>query len=339
MKNFYDRYSTRYYCDRCGTPIEIESDSFYEFVGIEDSNFWCPSCEDLPKAEIFGTPARDLPKELYLPKGFVCRVVPLAEPDDVKNWSIIYRPFSIRSFLRQYIDWLIRQQVSNICDFSSHFTAGASFDPDSQMYTTQLDYLISDVCDSRPCAFMQTNAIKPIDPNCQIMTMLCKTKGPYGLCETGDEAMILKRYLSINGGQHYPMLIPQPTLLKGKKRPDFLCFVPLSKFQYQKVIILVDRPGKKPEDIREETRLYEQLGYMVRRIEIELASRSYFIEARRLSNWIESIPRGAHRPPLASFRKTVENPTSWAKVLSEDPEFCREIEQGVFEDGTMGKFL
>ena len=93
MKEFYDRYSTRYYCDRCGTPIEIESNSFYEFAGVEDPNFWCPSCEDLPQAEIFGTPAKDLPKELHLPKGFVCRIVPLAEPGDVKNWNIIYRPF------------------------------------------------------------------------------------------------------------------------------------------------------------------------------------------------------------------------------------------------------
>jgi hypothetical protein len=135
------------------------------------------------------------------------------------------------------------------------------------------------------------------------------------------------------------MLIPQPALLKGMKRPDFLCFVPLSKFQYQKVVILVDRPGKRPEDIREETRLYEHQGYLVRRIEIDPASRNYFIEARRLSNWIESIPRGGPRPLLSSFRKTVENPIAWAKVLSEDPGHRREIEQRDFEDGTMGKFL
>jgi hypothetical protein len=59
------------------------------------------------------------------------------------------------------------------------------------------------------------------------------------------------------------MLIPQPTLLKGQKRPDFLCFVPLSKFQYQNVAILVDRPGKDPDEIWKETKLYEDQGYIV----------------------------------------------------------------------------
>jgi hypothetical protein len=149
----------------------------------------------------------------------------------------------------------------------------------------------------------------------------------------------LKRYLSLNGGQHYPMLIPQPSLLKGMKRPDFLCFVPLSKFQYQKVGVLIDRPGKEQEAIQKETRLYESQGYIVRRIEIDPASKNYFVAARKLSNWIESIPHGGPRPPLSSLRKSLENPISWAKVLSQDPDQRSEIEQSDFKDGTMGKFL
>jgi hypothetical protein len=136
--------------------------------------------------------------------------------------------------------------------------------------------------------------------------MLCNTQGAHGLCETWDEAMILRRYLCLNGGQHYPMLIPQPSILKGKKRPDFLCFVPLSKFQYQKIAVLVDSPGKQEDALNKETRLYESQDYIVRRIEINSSSKNYFLEARKLSNWLESIPRGGPRPPLSDFRKSIE---------------------------------
>ena len=290
-------------------------------------------------AVTFGTPARDLPQELSLPKGFLCRNVPLAEPADVKNWNVIYRPFSTRSFLRQYIDWLLLQREVSGCTLTSHFTAGATFDPESQAYTANLDYLISDVCDSRPCEFLQTNSVKPVDVNCTVVAALCDIRGPHGLCQTGDEAMILKRYLALNGGQHFPMLLPQPTLLKGQKRPDFVCFVPLSKFQYQKIAVLVDRPGKDPREVWKETKLYEDQGYLVRRVEIDPSSKNYFIEARRLSNWIETIPRSGARPPLSSFRSKIGNPLSWARILAEDPQQRLEIESGHFEEGTMGKFL
>ena len=182
MKAFYDRYSTRYYCDRCGTPIEVESESFYWFSGPDNPGFWCPVCEDLPMAVMLGTPARDLPQELSLPKGFLCRNVPLAEPADVKNWNVIYRPFSTRSFLRQYIDWLLPQREVSGCTLTSHFTAGATFDPESQAYTANLDYLISDVCDSRPCEFLQTNSVKPVDVNCTVVAALCDIRGSLTDC-------------------------------------------------------------------------------------------------------------------------------------------------------------
>lgn len=102
--------------------------------------------------------------------------------------------------------------------------------------------------------------------------------------------MLLRRYLTVTGGEHYPILISQPSVFKGRRRPDFVCFVPYSKFQYQKVVVLVDRPGKEPGIMAEETAEYQEAGYKVKRIEFGSRRTSYYKEARELANWIESIP-------------------------------------------------
>ena len=100
--------------------------------------------------------------------------------------------------------------------------------------------------------------------------------------------MILQQYLILTGGVHFPMLIPQASILKGKRRADFLCFVPLTKFQYRKIAVLVDRPGKKPSELRLENTDYESEDFVVRRILIDRKN-SYFKIARELVNWIEAL--------------------------------------------------
>ena len=288
MKRIYDNAVTRYYCKRCRTPIDVESDSFYWFSSPDDPAFWCPACEDLPQAEVLGTPAKDLPTQLILPQGFVCRPVPLVEPSEVRNANLLYRPYSKRSFLRQYADWLVMQGVDPPCLLRSQVLARAAFDSKTQEYTEAIEYQIADRCGERDCAFLRQQAISPVELECEVGRLLCDTHGEYGLCQTGDEAMLLTRYLTITGAEHYPMLIPQPSIFKGRRRPDFLCFIPYSKFQYRKVAILVDRSGKDSDAMAKEDAEYREGGYEVRRIEV--GSRSYYKEARELANWIESIP-------------------------------------------------
>jgi hypothetical protein len=85
------------------------------------------------------------------------------------------------------------------------------------------------------------------------------------------------------------MLIPQPSILSGQKRPDFLCFVPITKFQYQSVAVLVDRPGKPQKEMDDENALYKKEGYFVKRILVDWGRRfSYFKAARALKNWVET---------------------------------------------------
>jgi hypothetical protein len=113
--------------------------------------------------------------------------------------------------------------------------------------------------------------------------------GTFGMCQTKDEANILRNYLLLSGGYHSPMLIPQPSILLGQKRPDFLCYVPISRFQYQPLVILVDRPGKSLDALRSEDELYHHHRFGVRRILIDWkAGFSYFKAARDLRNWIDS---------------------------------------------------
>lgn len=290
MKNKYDHNATLYACRRCKSPIEIESDSFYWFHGPDDSNFWCPTCEDLPQAEIAGHPAGDLPIELLLPKQFTCRIVPLLEPHEIDNGNNLYRPYSKRSFLRQYIFWL-KLSGGNVCKLSSEITVSPSFDSEKQVYTRSIDYKIYDSCNSNDCQFLQSKTIKPEDIKCSVIDMLCDTKAKYGLCQTGDEAMILQQYLILTGAEHFPMLLPQASILKGKRRPDFICFVPVTKFQYYKVVVLIDRPGKLPAHIKAEDNEYQKEGYLIKRIDIDPSGhgRSYFKIARELILWLQNI--------------------------------------------------
>ncbi len=290
MKNKYDHNVTLYKCQRCGSPIEIESDSFYWFNGPDDSNFWCPACEDLPQAAVVGQPAGDLPIELLLPKQFTCKIVPVLEPHELDNGNILFRPYSKRSFLRQYISW-VNSNGGKICNLSTNVTVSPSFDAERQIYTRVINYKIYDSCSSADCQFLQSQTIKPAEVKCSAIELICDTKGKYGLCQTGDEAMILQQYLLLTGAEHFPMLLPQASILKGKRRPDFICFVPVTKFQYHKVAVLIDRPGKLLENIKAEDDDYLKEGYLVKRIDVDPSGygRSYFKIARELILWLQNL--------------------------------------------------
>ena len=295
MRHRYDLAVTRYICDRarCKTTLDVPSDTFYEFAGPNDPAFWCPSCEDLPMARPVGVPATDLPVQLPLLNGFTMHSVPRLEPsDDPSAANLIYRPYSQRSFLRQYVDWLVLKNVDHACHLASSASCFKRFDTNLQRYTDEIDYELIDQCDDGACQFLRTETLKPITDDqihCSTLQMLLRTQTPYGLCQTKDESNILRNYLLISGGDHFPMMIPQPSILSGQKRPDFICFIPLTTFQYQPVAVLIDRPGKLCEDIDAENSIYEDQGYRVKRILVDWDSGfSYFKAARELKNWVES---------------------------------------------------
>ncbi len=291
MKDKYDLCVTKYSCRRCRTPIDVESETFYWFSGPYDPAFWCPACEDLPQADAVGVPAAELPIELQLSKGFCVRAVPPAEMPDVDSWNLLYRSYSKRSFLQQYLGWVKLKGAESHCEPAPHATVNARFDRHKQVYTKKLEYEITDTCADTACQFLRANCLKPEQVNCSLLRFLCDVKGPYGLCDTGDEAMILQQYLLVTGGEHFPMLIPQPSVLKGKKRPDFICFVPVTKFQYQKVVVLVDRPGKDQAQTSREDADYSGQGFLVRRVLIDPSEvgNSYFKRARELVVWLQSL--------------------------------------------------
>ena len=295
MRHRYDLAVTRYICDRqrCKAPIDVPSDSFYEFSGPDDPAFWCPSCQDLPRARLVGIPAKELPPQLPLLNGFTLCSVPRLEPsDDPDAANLIYRPFSTRSFLRQYIDWLVLNDAPCNCQLGSSASFFKRFDADLQRYTDDVDYELLDQCDDRPCQFLRSETLKPVSDDqiyCSALQLLCGTQSQFALCQTKDESNILRNYLLISGGDHFPMIVPQASILSGEKRPDFICFIPATKFQYQPVVLLVDRPGKLARQIDTENSIYENQGYRVRRIVVDWDSGfSYFKAARELKNWIVS---------------------------------------------------
>ena len=285
MKDKYCRRLSLYECRRCHMPIEVASDRLYWFSGPDDPHFWCPNCQDLPQADLVGTPAEELPAELPLHKGFTLKIVPPAEPSDVEKWNEIFHPYSKRSFLRQYLDWIMLSDPSAPCSLNSSLTAVAPFDAATQQYYESITYQVEDLCDGRPCEFLRNETLKPIGVHCSTIEQVCEVEGRFGLCDTGDEAMLLQQYLLLSGDEDFPMLIPQPKILKGARRPDFIAFVPVTKFQYRKMVILVDRPGKDADRMKSEEHHYEQDGYYVRRVLID--GGSYFKKARELVLWMQ----------------------------------------------------
>jgi hypothetical protein len=139
------------------------------------------------------------------------------------------RPYSKRSFLRQYLDWLVVCGVDPVCDFRPIATRSKKFDPLTQRYTNEIDYELADHCSEFRCRFLREETLKPLRYDqvaCSTIDRLCGNGASFGLCQTGYEAKILRNYLLISGGDHFPMLIPQPSILSGQKRPDFLCLFP-----------------------------------------------------------------------------------------------------------------
>jgi hypothetical protein len=97
-------------------PVEIESTSLYEFAGPDGPAFRCLKCNDLPHAQLVGRPAVDLPSRLQFGLGFVLSHVPRLElADDLDSANLLYRPYSQRSFLRQYIDWMKLKNIESVC--------------------------------------------------------------------------------------------------------------------------------------------------------------------------------------------------------------------------------
>src|SRR5947209_57701 len=176
MKDRYDLSVTKYRCKRCGTPIDVESDSFYYFSGPDDSSFWCPTCEDLPQADTVGDPAEDLPSELQLLKGFVLKAVPCAEMPNVEKWNLLYRPYSKRSFLEQYLGWLKLRGAESLCEPASNAAINARFDRRRQVYTNEMEHEIVDTCADTTCQFLRANCLKPEAVSCPLLRLLCEVK-------------------------------------------------------------------------------------------------------------------------------------------------------------------
>lgn len=291
MTSQYELEITLYRCARCGTSLRVESDSFYWFSGPDDPEFWCPSCEDLPIATLVGIPAQDLPEVLSLPRGFALRPVPDIESDnarDIEEANQLYRPYTKRNFLSQYQKLLQQGGLEATCHQEPSTLRPTRFDPQTQRYVAEREVRIEDKCSGSVCQFLQAEVFKPVESTCLVIKELCQiqSRSRFGLCQTGDEAQILGWYLLLTGGIHCPMLIPQASIFSGERRPDFLCYLPISRFQYHPVAVLVDRPGKARAQTDSEDRYYRSKGFKLKRIGVDGATSHYKL-ARELKLWLE----------------------------------------------------
>jgi hypothetical protein len=108
------------------------------------------------------------------------------------------------------------QAGDKMCELEASATCYKRFDPELQRYTDEIDYELVDNCNSTLCQFLRTETLKPLsadEVNCSVLKQLYNIQSRYSLCETGDEAQILWNYLLVTGAEHFPMLIPQASVL------------------------------------------------------------------------------------------------------------------------------
>jgi hypothetical protein len=91
------------------------------------------------------------------------------------------------------------------------------------------------------------------------------------LCQSDSERQLLHHYLrfayDINGGDEFPMLIPQVRLAGGRVRVDFVAFVPETRWKWHWYAIEIDTPAHHPrEDEDERAEIIRNEGYILKRL-------------------------------------------------------------------------
>lgn len=90
----------------------------------------------------------------------------------------MYRPYSQRSFLHQYLDWLTLGGVNSVCDFKPTVTRFKKFDPEAQRSTDEIEYELEDQCNGLPCHFLRAETLKPLkddEVRCPVLKLLCQS--------------------------------------------------------------------------------------------------------------------------------------------------------------------
>jgi hypothetical protein len=109
------------------------------------------------------------------------------------------------------------------------------------------------------------------------------------LCQTDDEANVLRYYLSLVKGRNFPMLIPQARLgIAERRRPDFVLFVPLQSLKYRRYAIELDGGHIGDEFVASDQERNKELilnKYLVRNLR---SGEEYYKEVKDLVEQVEA---------------------------------------------------
>ena len=260
-------YDDRLYvtsCKKCGTRWLFSPKAGGNEAAVPKGKFTCDSCSAI---NYFRNPEMypNLPPDLFLGHEIhnQVRVLPYPPERSTSEWAY---PYSIRSVLYQMSrefgqcfltvrgpDVVFGEKLFNDCCYDS---------PEPGEWD-----------EGRTC-----HITSGFTRNAKTCPLFEKIKE---FCQTPQEQRFLWAYLQIAKTQNFPMLLPQPRIgVSGRRRPDFVAFVPKQFLVYQWYAIELDgaHVDFEADKLRDSDLTTE--GYQV--ISLRPGDKGYFPEVRAL---------------------------------------------------------
>lgn len=206
----------------------------------------------------------DVPLSLYLGHDnmHLLKVLPVPPGREGEEWA---QPYSVRSFLHQ------ATRHFNDCVYNCEIPDRVFGEP-----------VFSDMC--------RHEDEWDDSHECDVLKGWSRGKGPcatwtkvLALCQTPTEQRFLHDYIRYVKDRQFPMLLPQVRIgIAERRRPDFVVFLPMQFWRYQKIAVQLDgaHPGESVASDRARDEYIAEHGYET--ISLKPKERGYQEEVKRL---------------------------------------------------------
>jgi len=271
MAYFHRFYTTK--CGKCETNW-LHSRKSWDNASCLPISFRCDNCQHR-NATAKAEPLPDVPRLLYCGHEKHKQLEVYAyPPDDLKEpWAL---PFSVRSFLAQ----ASRQAMG--CDYTCSNARNVLGEPAYRDYchSFQPD---GDWVDEEAHTCHVISGWTKGEETCELWDKLQR------YCQTDPERKFLRQYLSFAKGRNFPMLIPQPRIgIAERRRPDFVVFVPLQYYKYNRYAIELDGGHSDAQSTADKQRDSELAKENYTVLSLRPSERGYFEEVQKLVERIDS---------------------------------------------------
>ncbi|MFZ0304864.1 MAG: hypothetical protein WAL75_19380 [Terracidiphilus sp.] len=300
-------YDDRLYvtaCKKCGTRWLFSPKAEGNDPAVPKHMFVCDSCT---AQNYFRNPEMypNLPPELFLghEKHHQVRILPFPLEQRTSSWAY---PYSIRSVLyqlsRELGECFLRVGGPNLVFGEKLFSDNCYDSPDP------------DVWDEGHICHITSGFTRDAE-TCPLFEKI------KGLCQTPHEQRFLWAYLQIAKTRNFPMLLPQPRIgVGGRRRPDFVVFVPKQFLVYKRYAVELD--GAHTNVDADQARDSDLAAEDYEVISVRPGDKGYFLEVRTLiERFYAEMTESKESEWELATEITVSHHTGGTSITDEDIPF------------------